>query len=190
MKEFLPEIKIMTPLLKKGGIILYPTDTIWGIGCDATSPSSVKRIMEIKKRNENKSFIVLLDSESRLSTYVEKVPEQAWALIEFDEKPLTIIYDGARNLPPELIAADGSVAIRVTKDEFCRYLIGALNKPIVSTSANISGMPAAASFEDIDPALLSQVDYVASWRRTERIKNQPSTIIRLRTNGEIEFIRR
>jgi L-threonylcarbamoyladenylate synthase len=190
MKEFLPEIKIIAPLLKKGGIILYPTDTIWGIGCDATSPVAIKKIMEVKKRDEKKSFIVLLDSESRLSTYVEKVPEQAWPLIEFSERPLTIIYDGARNLPSELIAADGSIAIRVTKDEFCRYLIGALNKPIVSTSANISGQPAAASFDDIDKDILDSVDYVAHWRRKERITNQPSAIIRLRTNGEIEFIRR
>jgi L-threonylcarbamoyladenylate synthase len=190
MKEFLPEIKEITPILKKSGVILYPTDTIWGIGCDATSAEGINKIIEIKNRPEEKNFIVLLESESRLPTYVKEIPEQAWSLIEFSEKPLTIIYEGARNLPDELIAADGSIAIRVTKDEFCQYLIGALNKPIVSTSANISGQPSPKSFADIQPEILNSVDYVAKWRRNDRSNQTPSTIIRLRKNGQIEFIRR
>jgi L-threonylcarbamoyladenylate synthase len=191
MKEFLPEIKEMTAVLKKGGVIVYPTDTIWGIGCDATSPEAIRKIVEIKKRGEEKNFIVLLDSEARLHTYVSQIPEQAWSLIEYAEKPLTIIFDGARNLPDELIAEDGSIAIRVTKDEFCKYLIGAMNKPIVSTSANISGQPSPASFREISPDILNAADHVAKWRREEeKMPNAPSTIIRLRLNGQIEFIRR
>jgi L-threonylcarbamoyladenylate synthase len=190
MKEFLPEIKLLTNALKKDGVILYPTDTIWGLGCDATSPVAIQKIIDIKKRSEEKNFIVLLDSESRLQTYVEKVPEQAWSLIEFSEKPLTIIYDGAKNLPHELIAADGSIAIRVTKDEFCQYIIGSLRRPIVSTSANISGQPSPGSFTQIDEQIINAVDYATNWRRNERMINPPSTIIRLRSNGQIEFIRR
>ncbi len=189
-KEFIPEIKEMTNVLKNNGVILYPTDTIWGLGCDATSPEAIQKIIDIKQRSGEKNFIVLLDSESRLQTYVNNVPEQAWSLIEYAEKPLTIIYEGAKNLPPELIAADGSIAIRVTKDDFCKYLIGSLRKPIVSTSANISGQASPASFRDIDPEIVNAVDYTANWRRNERMNNPPSTIIRLRTNGEIEFIRR
>ena len=189
-KEFISEIREMTNVLKNNGVILYPTDTIWGLGCDATSPEAVQKIINIKKRSSEKNFIVLLDSESRLQTYVEQVPEQAWTLIEFSEKPLTIIYEKAKNLPHELIAEDGSIAIRVTKDDFCKYLIGALRKPIVSTSANFSGQPSPASFRDIDPEIVNGVDYAANWRRREKMNNPPSTIIRLRTNGEIEFIRR
>ena len=190
MKEFLPEIKEMASVLKKGGVILYPTDTIWGLGCDATSIDGIRKIMQIKQRSEQKNFIVLLDSESRLQTYVKEIPEQAWSLIEYAEKPLTIIYEGARNLPEELIAPDGTIAIRVTRDEFCKYLIGALNKPIVSTSANISGQPSPLSYMDINETIVQSVDYAAKWRRNEKNNNTPSTIIRLRTSGQIEFIRR
>jgi L-threonylcarbamoyladenylate synthase len=159
MKEFLPEIKVMTTVLKNEGVILYPTDTIWGLGCDATSPLAIKKIIEIKQRTPDKNFILLLDNESRIQSYVTQVPEQAWQLIEYAEKPLTIIYEGARNLPPELIAADGSIAIRITRDEFCKYLIGALRKPLVSTSANKSGQPSPVSYSDIDPEIISSVDY-------------------------------
>jgi L-threonylcarbamoyladenylate synthase len=190
VKEFLPEIKTMTAVLKNNGVILYPTDTIWGLGCDATSEEAVKKIMKIKNRDREKSFILLLDHESRIQSYVNQVPEQAWQLIEYAERPLTIIYEGAKNLPAELIAADGSIAIRVTRDEFCKYLIGALRKPIVSTSANLSGRPSPASFADIDEEIVASVDYAAHWRRSEKMTAAPSAIIRLRTNGEIEFVRR
>src|SRR5436190_104430 len=129
MKEFAEEAKRTLQVLKNGGIILYPTDTIWGLGCDATNPEAVNKIFDLKKRPSGKNFILLLDHESRLQSYVKEIPNQAWELIEFSEKPLTIIYEGARNLPAEVISEDGTVAIRVTRDEFCKHLIGGIKKP-------------------------------------------------------------
>lgn len=189
MKEYLSEVKKATAVLKDGGTILYPTDTIWGIGCDATNVEAVKKIYTIKQRSLDKNFILLLDTESRLASYIKEIPEQAWTLIEYSEKPLTIIYDGAKNLPVELISADGSIAIRITKDEFCQYLIGALRKPLISTSANISGEKAPSSFDEIDEEIIKNVDYVVNWRQTEKIIAKPSTIIRLKTDGQIKIIR-
>lgn len=190
VKEFIDDIRKAVEVMKNGGIILYPTDTIWGIGCDATSEPAVRKIIEIKKRKEEKSFILLLDHESRINSYVSEVPDQAWQLIEFSEKPLTIIYDGAKNLPPEVISGDGSIAIRVTRDEFCRNLAGALRKPLISTSANISGEKSPSSFGEIDPSIINNVDYVVKWRQSENTGSKPSTIIRLGKGGQIKFIRR
>ena len=190
MKEYLDEVKKALTVLKNNGIILYPTDTIWGIGCDATSSEAVKKIFILKKRKLEKNFILLLDHESRLYSYVKEIPEQAWALIEFSEKPLTIIYDGAINLPPEVISADGSIAIRITRDEFCQNLIGALRKPLISTSANFSGEQAPSSFDEIDEGIIKSVDYIVNWRQTEKIITKPSMIISLRSGGQIKFIRR
>ena len=190
MKEFQEEVKKSAAVMKNKGIILYPTDTIWGIGCDATCGETVKKIFKIKKRNAEKNFILLLDHESRLSTYVKEVPEQAWALIEYAERPLTIIYNGAKNLPPELIAEDGSIAIRITRDDFCKNLIGTLRKPIVSTSANISGEQTPSSFHEIHEQIISSMDYVVNWRQDEIILARPSTIVSLGTDGQIKFIRR
>ena len=190
MKEFLDDVKSAVNVFKKGGIILYPTDTIWGIGCDATNADAVKKIFSLKKRQNEKSFILLLDNESRLASYVKEIPEQAWSLIEYSEKPLTIIYDGAKNLPPVVISEDGSIAIRITKDEFCQYLIGAFRKPIISTSANISGKTAPASFDEIDEEIINGVDYVVKWRQKEKISSKPSTIISIKSGGQIKFIRK
>lgn len=190
MKEYLNEVKKATTVLKNGGIILYPTDTIWGIGCDATNSVAVKKIFNLKKRNLEKSFILLLDQESRLSSYVKEIPDQAWALIEYSENPLTIIYDCAKNLPPEVIAEDGTIAIRITRDEFCKNLIGAIRKPLISTSANISGGPSPSMFDEIENEIIKSVDYVVNWRQTEKTPTKPSTIIRLRMDGQIKFIRR
>lgn len=190
MKEYLIEVKKTLTVLKDSGIILYPTDTVWGIGCDATNSEAVKKIFQLKEREMEKNFILLLDHESRLSSYVKKIPEQAWALIEYSEKPLTIIYDGAKNLPDDVISADGSIAIRITRDEFCKNLIGVLRKPLISTSANKSGKPFPSMFEEIDDAILNGVDYVVNWRQKENISAKPSTIIRLKTDGQIKFIRR
>ncbi len=190
MKEFSEEIKSALTVLRSKGVILYPTDTIWGIGCDATIPEAVQKIFAIKKRREENAFILLLDHESRLLSYVKDVPEQAWMLIEHTEKPLTIIFDQAKNLPPEVIARDGSVAIRITRDPFCQGLISALRKPLVSTSANISGEPYPSSFSDINPEIISGVDYVVNHRQNENSILKPSTILRLKTNGQIQFIRR
>ncbi len=183
------EIKKSLAVLKNGGVILYPTDTVWGLGCDATNPEAVKKIYEIKKRADSKTMILLVDLEARLSTYVKEIPEQAWPLIEFTDKPLTIVYDGARNLPPELIAEDGSVAIRVTNDEFCKNLIGVLRKPLVSTSANISGSPAPAIYQEVSEEIRSAVDYIVNWRKDDRQRHPPSSIIKLQKGGLIQIIR-
>jgi L-threonylcarbamoyladenylate synthase len=183
------EIKKSLAVLKNGGVILYPTDTVWGLGCDATNPEAVRKIYEIKKRADSKTMILLVDLEARLSTYVKEIPEQAWPLIEFTDKPLTIVYDGARNLPPELIAEDGSIAIRVTNDEFCKNLIGVLRKPLVSTSANISGSPAPSIYQEVSEDIRSAVDYVVNWRKDDRQRHQPSSIIKLQKGGLIQIIR-
>ena len=188
-EQLLAEVKKALAVLKNGGVILYPTDTIWGLGCDATNAAAVKKVYEIKKRAESKNMILLVDMESRISTYVKEIPEQAWALIEFTEKPLTIVYDGARNLPPELIAEDGSIAIRVTNDEFCKNLIGVLRKPLVSTSANISGSPAPAIYQEVSEEIRSSVDYVVNWRKDDRQRHAPSSIIKLQKGGLIQIIR-
>lgn len=183
------EVKKSLAVLKNGGVILYPTDTVWGLGCDATNPEAVRKIYEIKKRADSKTMILLVDLEARLSTYVKEIPEQAWPLIEFTDKPLTIVYDGARNLPPELIAEDGSIAIRVTNDEFCKNLIGVLRKPLVSTSANISGSPTPAIYQEVSEEIRSSVDYVVNWRKDDRQRHAPSSIIKLQKGGLIQIIR-
>ena len=183
------EIKKTNEVLKNGGIILYPTDTIWGIGCDATNAEAVKKIFQLKKRSAEKNLILLLDTASRLPSYIKEVPENAWSLIEFSSKPLTIIYDGAKNLPLEVVADDGSIAIRITQDEFCNKLIGLFKKPLVSTSANISGTPWPACYDDISDDIKIGVDYTVQWRLTEKSQIQPSTILYLKSNGQIKFIR-
>ncbi|MCC7233105.1 MAG: threonylcarbamoyl-AMP synthase [Bacteroidia bacterium] len=188
--EFQEEIKKCLDVLKNGGLILYPTDTIWGIGCDATNSNAIKKIYRLKNRNDSKSLILLLDTENRLQSYVESVPENAWAMIDFAEKPLTIIYDNGKNLPPEILAGDGSVAIRVTRDPFCSELIRRFRKPLVSTSANISGHPAPGSYLDISDEIKQGVDYVVNLRRMENQARTASTIIRMKGNGQIEFLRK
>ena len=183
------EIENCAGVLRAGGVILYPTDTLWGLGCDATNEAAVQKIFTLKKRSGAKSMIVLLDSETRLESYVREIPEQAYTLIEFADKPLTIIYDGARNLAGSVVAEDGSIGIRIVKDPFCRQLIGRFRKPIVSTSANFSGQEPPATFADIDPEIRNGVDYVVNLRQQEKSK-QASSIIRLRKNGTIEIIRK
>jgi L-threonylcarbamoyladenylate synthase len=184
------EIINCVEVLKKGGLILYPTDTIWGIGCDATNEKAVDRIFKLKRREERKSMIILLDNEMKLSSYVSQIPEVAYDLIEYAEKPLTLIYDHAKNLAPNIIAEDHTVGIRITKDEFCRKLIERFRKPIVSTSANISGENPPSDFSEISEHIKSGVDYIVDLRQEEPGKNSPSTIIRLKANGEIKIIRK
>ncbi len=190
MEQFQFEINKAVDVLKSGGLILYPTDTIWGIGCDATNDEAVKKIYKLKKRTDSKNMIVLLDNANRLESYVRNVPEQAWQLIEYSERPLSIVFDSARNLADSAIARDGSVAIRISKDDFCVRMINKLRKPIISTSANISGEKPPANFHEITPTILNGVDYIVNLRQDERTINKPSTIIRLRQNGQIEFIRK
>ena len=199
------DIKKAVEVLKKGGVILYPTDTVWGIGCDATNAEAVKRVYEIKQRDDSKAMICLVDSDARLQRYVRNVPDVAWQLIDSlksvsgdsvagtemvpPAKPTTLILDGAVNLAPNLIAEDGSIALRITQEAFSKELCYRFQKALVSTSANISGEPAAQNYCDIDPRIIEQVDYVCWSRRQEHKPHTPSSIIRLRPNGEVTIIR-
>lgn len=183
------DIKNAVDVLRRGGIILYPTDTIWGIGCDATNEAAVRRVYEIKQRDDSKALICLVDSDARLQRYVRNVPEVGWQLIDCIDKPTTLILDGAVNLAPNLIADDGSIGIRITKEPFSHELCYRFQKAIVSTSANISGEPAAQNYRDIDPRLLEQVDYVCWSRRQEHKPHQPSSIIKLTHDGIVTIIR-
>ena len=176
-------------VLRRGGVILYPTDTVWGIGCDATNAEAVKRVYEIKQREDSKALICLVDSDARLQRYVRNVPDVAWQIIDCCDKPTTLILDGAVNLAPNLIAEDGSIALRITQEPFSKELCYRFQKALVSTSANISGEPAAQNYSDIDPRLLERVDYVCWSRRQEHKPHQPSSIIRLRPDGEVKIIR-
>ena len=188
------DIKQAVEVMRKGGVILYPTDTVWGICCDATNAEAVKRVYEIKQRDDSKALICLVDSDARLQRYVRNVPDVAWQLIdslqESDARPTTLILDGAINLAPNLIAEDGSIALRITQEPFSKELCYRFQKAIVSTSANISGEPAAQNYRDIDPKILEAVDYVCWSRRQEHQPHQPSSIIRLRQDGEVEIIRK
>jgi len=184
------EIKKSLEILRGGGIILYPTDTIWGIGCDATNEKAVEKIFNVKKRDDSKSMIILIANESMLQAYIERVPEQAWELIEYSSKPLTLVLLGARNVAKNLIASDGSIGIRITKDEFCKRLIEKLRKPIVSTSANISGEPSPQNFLEISETIKTNVDYIVNLHRDENEKKFPSQIIQLGENAEIKILRK
>ncbi|WP_256014063.1 L-threonylcarbamoyladenylate synthase [Desertivirga xinjiangensis] len=184
------EIEKALEILNAGGVILYPTDTIWGIGCDATNEAAVERIFNIKGRDAAKSLIVLLDTENKLESYVTEVPAIAYDLIEYAENPLTIIYSGAKNLAKNVIHADGSVGIRVAKHQFCQQLIQRFRKPIVSTSANVSGEPSPKIFGDISASILEGVDYVVNFEQDVTSEKQPSTIMKLEPDGRFAFIRR
>ena len=183
------DIKQALEVLNKGGVILYPTDTIWGIGCDATNPEAVKRVYEIKKRVDSKAMLVLIDSSAKLNFYVKDVPPIAWDLIELTTKPLTIIYDGARNLAEGLIAEDGSVGIRVTDEEFSRQLCFRFRRAIVSTSANISGELSPKNFSEISEDIKQAVDYIVGYRQKEKGSGKASSIIKLGVGGQVKVIR-
>ena len=193
------DIKKAVEVLRKGGVILYPTDTVWGIGCDATNAEAVKRVYDIKQRDDSKALICLVDSDARMQRYFRNIPDVAWQLIDSLQaptpddapsgKPTTIILDGAINLAPNLIAEDGSLGIRITQEPFSKELCYRFQKALVSTSANISGEPAAQNYCDIDPRIIEQVDYVCWSRRQEHKPHTPSSIIRLRENGEVTIIR-
>jgi L-threonylcarbamoyladenylate synthase len=186
----LEEVKKTLTFLKSGKVILYPTDTIWGIGCDATLPKSVEKVYKIKQRFESKSMIILLDDAVKLAKYVEKVPSLAYDLIDRYREPLTVIYPKARNLAKNIIAEDGTIAIRIVRDEFCRQLISELDRPLVSTSANISGQPAPITFSKISDEIKKGVDYIVNYNQDVIIRTKPSTIIRMLESGEFEVIRK
>ncbi|MFB9845326.1 L-threonylcarbamoyladenylate synthase [Mucilaginibacter ginsenosidivorans] len=184
------EVAKALKIVQDGGIILYPTDTIWGIGCDATNTDAIKRIYQLKQRDEAKSMIILLDTENRLESYIKEVPPIAYELIEFAENPLTLVMPGAKNISPAIINEDGSVAIRVARHDFCQQLIQRLRKPLVSTSANISGRPSPQNFNQVDPGIIDGVDYVVDLEQHNTELKKPSTIMRLQPDGRFEFIRR
>ena len=175
--------------MREGGVILYPTDTIWGIGCDATTEDAVRRVYEIKQRQDSKAMLVLVDSSVKVDFYVQDVPEVAWDLIDLADKPLTIIYSGARNLAANLLAEDGSVGIRVTNEDFSKRLCQQFRKAVVSTSANISGQPSPRNFSEISEEVKSAVDYIVGYRQEEMSNPKPSSIIKLDKGGVIKIIR-
>lgn len=183
------DIKKAVETMRNGGIILYPTDTVWGIGCDATNPEAVAKVYALKKRDDSKAMICLVDSTNRLQRYVKNVPEVAWDLMDLAEKPTTVILDNAVNLAPNLIAADGSIAMRITREDFSKELCYRFQKPIVSTSANISGEPTAQNYCDIAQEIIDGVDYVCWARRQEHKPHKASSIIKLAADGEVKIIR-
>ncbi len=176
-------------VLRDGGLILYPTDTIWGIGCDATSDEAVRRVYALKQRADHKAMLTLADSTARVSAYVDAIPDIAWDLIELSDRPLTLIYPRGRNLAPSLLGPDGSVGIRVTRERFSHALCERFRRPIVSTSANLSGHPAPHFFDEISDEVIRGVDYVVRYRRTDRTPARPSGIILLGADGTIQVIR-
>ena len=184
------DIKKAVEVLRSGGVILYPTDTIWGLGCDATNKEAVDRIYRIKQRDDSKSMLVLIDNPAKLNSYIDTVPEIAWDLIDVSDKPLTIIYPGAKNLADNLVADDGTIGIRITNEEFSRNLCQRFRLPLVSTSANISGRPAPGNFSEIEQEIIDQVDYVVEYRQDDLSKAAPSGIIKLGVSGEITVIRK
>ncbi|HBJ76506.1 MAG TPA: threonylcarbamoyl-AMP synthase [Porphyromonadaceae bacterium] len=189
MDAITEEVEKVVKVLRGGGIILYPTDTIWGIGCDATSPEAIKKVYEIKKRPDEKSMLILVDSISRLSFYVEEIPEIAYDLIECAEKPLTIIYDKAKNLPKELLPPDGSIGVRITKERFSNLLCARFGRALISTSANISGGKSPQCFNEIPKEIKDSVDYIVKYRQEDMTSSAPSSIMKVSSGGVFKVIR-
>jgi L-threonylcarbamoyladenylate synthase len=184
------EVAKALKIVQDGGIILYPTDTIWGIGCDATNTEAVQKIYRLKQRDETKSMIILLDTENKLESYISNVNPLAYDLIEYAENPLTLVMPGAKNISPALISSDGSIGIRISKHPFCQQLIQRMRKPLVSTSANISGKPSPQYFSQIDAEIIDGVDYVVDFDQHSMEIKTPSTIMKLAPDGQFQFIRR
>ena len=186
---FRDDIEKSLEILQLGGVILYPTDTVWGIGCDAANSISVERIYAIKQRNEAQTMLTLVDGWDMLAGYVDDVPEIAVQLMEKAQRPLSIIYPKAKNLASNLIATDGSIGIRIVQEPFCRQLIKAFGKPLVSTSANISGQPAPGTFNEISGEIKDAVDYIVRWRQDDRQPATASSIVQLNEDGSYRVIR-
>ena len=189
-REIAEDIQQAVDVMRKGGIILYPTDTIWGIGCDARNEEAVRKVYALKQRDDSKALICLVDSPNRMQQYSRSIPDVAWDLIDYAERPLTLIIDDAVNLAPNLIAEDGSVAIRVTKERISKELCYRFQRAVVSTSANVSGQPAPQNFMEISPEIISGVDYVMKAHQNDVTKGRPSQIIKLTKDGQITFIRK
>lgn len=184
-----PEIPEAVRILREGGILLYPTDTVWGLGCDATNPEAVARIFRIKQRDDAKSLITLMNGADMLCRYIRQVPEIAWSLIEVNDKPMTVIYPDATGLAPNVTAEDGSAAVRIPLHDFCLELISAFRKPLISTSANISGTPAPARFSEISGEIRDAADWTAPAAYEAGATGKPSSILKLGLGGEIRIIR-
>ena len=189
-QEIAADIRQAVEVMERGGIILYPTDTVWGIGCDARNEAAVRRIYGLKRRDDSKALICLVDSADRMQRYSRSIPDVAWNLIDYAEKPLTLIVDDAINLAPNLIAADGSVAMRVTRERISRELCYRFQRAVVSTSANLSGEPAPRNFMEIGPEIIGGVDYVMKARQNDVTKGRPSQIVKLTKDGQITFVRK
>jgi L-threonylcarbamoyladenylate synthase len=187
---FEDDIKESLNTLRNGGVILYPTDTVWGLGCDPTNQSAVDKIFRIKSREEGKSLLLLVNSENMIDRYINEIPEIANQLIEVTDTPLTIVYPGGKNLAEGVCAGDMSVGIRICDDDFCKELINRFRKPIVSTSANFSGKPSPGNFSEIDESLIEKVDYVVKYRQDDRQKHTASPVIKIGLNGNIQIIRK
>lgn len=177
-------------VLRHGGVIVYPTDTIWGIGCDATNEEAVRKVFALKGRADAKAMLSLVDSDGRLQRYVRNVPDVAWQIVDCATNPITIIYADVQGLAPSLLAEDGSAGLRITQETFSRELCRRFGRPIVSTSANVSGLPSPTCFDNIDAELLARADYVCTSRRNERAPSRASSIIKIGRGGEIEIIRK
>ena len=187
--EINQEIQNAYQVIQNGGIILYPTDTVWGIGCDATNPEAVKKIYELKKREESKSMIVLMNGEKMMYNVFKDIPEVAWQILDLSEKPTTLILDKPKNVAPNIIAEDQTLAVRIVKEPFCFKLMERMKRPLVSTSANISGEPTPKSFKEISPEIIKGVDYVVNLHH-EKIAGKPSTIIKLTSDAQVKVIRK
>lgn len=187
--NFEPDIEQSLKVLRAGGLILYPTDTIWGIGCDATNEDAVEKVYSLKKRPDNKSLIILLADERDLLSYVSAPDLEVFSYLKNVQKPTTVIYDGAISLADNVINEDGSIGIRIVKDSFCKHLIKRFGKPLVSTSANSAGKPAPQVFKEIDPLILHGVDYCVTYRQDDLSPHQPSSVVRWNKNGTVTVIR-
>lgn len=187
---FEQEVEAALAILRRGGVILYPTDTVWGLGCDATNEAAVSKIYDIKERSDSKSLIILVAEERDILQYVAAPDLSVFDFIQEQTRPTTIVFDHAIGLPDNLVAADGSIAIRIVQDEFCRHLIKRLRKPLVSTSANTSGQPTPPFFAEVSPGIQSRVDHIVQWRQNDRTPSLPSQIIRWKDDGSYEVLRR
>ncbi|WP_281637699.1 L-threonylcarbamoyladenylate synthase [Flavobacterium marginilacus] len=176
-------------VIKEGGIILYPTDTVWGIGCDATNPEAIAKIYKLKQRAETQSMICLMNGEKMVYNVFKEIPEVAWQIIDLSEKPTTLILDQPRNIAPNIIAPDNTLGMRIVKEPFCFKLMERMKKPLVSTSANISGQPTPKSFKEISPEIIKGVDYVVNLHH-DKITEKASTIIKLTNDSQVKVIRK
>lgn len=188
--DYSEDLKSALITLREGGVILYPTDTIWGLGCDATNQIAVEKIFNIKKRRESKSLIILVNGFPMLERYVKNIPDAAYEILDVSDKPMTIIYPEGKNLAPGVCGEDGSVGIRICNDDFCNELITRFRKPLISTSANYTEAPSPADFSEIEDDIIRSADYVVKYRQTDSKKNTPSSVIKVDDNGVIKIIRK